>query len=399
MDDKLKHLLQAQVEREAGGRGASNVGQVMEKGRHKKILTQLSVGSGVMLLAAAITWTAVANPFAEDPPTPIVGPGPVQPQEGRVLYEEVPEQTRAEIFAFRALANNDLMDPLGARSYNWTYEEDTTETEGGWRVGFAASDCEPKNNSHTCTGLSGEEPAQGNAVTDTYLHVMVEEGTWRVLRVEGNMLPEEQERVVGYSLPDEREPSHWDFASTAVRQGRPDDLTSALTPIWVGPYPTKAPGSVCEITGVDAAGRPVGEASVFYEEPPNRPFSRAGWVRAGGAQLPEEAVDAEVSCEQYTGPGWQLASEPEIVGEPGAVMGITADLEWKGPDGFTSPASCTATLVGESGETVWEGSGRLEQLRNPDELERSHYREKVFVPTQGEEIDAEGVGEFSCRSL
>ena len=396
MDDKLKQVLQAQIRTEID-RGYPNVSQAIERGRRKRGLARLGIASGVIVIAAAVAWTAVANPFA-DVRTGVAAPGPDERPAGIPHYEEVSEQTRAEIFAFRALAKTGLIDPYGARSYNWTYGEDTTETESGWRVGFAASDCEPKGNRFTCTGLSGEDPELGNALTDTYLHVGVEDGTWKVLSVEGNMLPEEQERVVGYSLPDEREPSRWDFAAASVWQGEPE-ANFSMIPIWVGPYPTEAPGSVCEITGINADGDKVGETTSRYVEAPNRPFERGGWVSSGGAQLPPQAVDVTVTCKQYTGEGWEVISDPQIVGERGAVTGVTATLEWKGPNGFTSPAACKATLVNESGQTVWEGTGRLEPLWRPDQLRNPPYQEVVFVNTEGEQIDAEGVGEFSCRSL
>lgn len=55
------------------------------------------------------------------------------------------------------------MNPFGKRSYYFTYEPDTTETSTGWRIGFVASVCEPRQGSYdfysfTCRGLSGEDP-------------------------------------------------------------------------------------------------------------------------------------------------------------------------------------------------------------------------------------------------
>lgn len=397
MDDKLKHLLQTQVESEAG-RGPRDVGAAMDRGRRKKTVARFGVGSGVILLVAAIAWTAVARPFADNTSPDVVGPGPSEHQDG-ALYEEVSEQTRAEVFAFRALAATGLMDPYGARTYNWTYEEDTTETEGSWRVGFAASDCEPKGTTQTCTGLSGEDPELGNALTDTYVTVALQDDEWQVLYVEGNMPAEDVRRLEGFSLPDAPEPSHWDFASVAVLDSGVEDLGFAMTPIWVGPYPTEAPGSVCSIQGVDAQRDPVGKASKEYVEPPNREFERGGWVRSGGVDLPPEAVDAVVTCEQYTGPGWEVAGEPEMQGAPGKVMGVSIPLEWHGPEEFVAPASCDATLVDESGDVVWAGTERLEGMWPPPKAKDYPYRSAVFIHTGGEPIDAQEVGDFSCRTL
>jgi hypothetical protein len=58
--------------------------------------------------------------------------------------ERMSGQEQAEVFAFRALAATGLMNPFGKRSYNFTYEDDTTRTDKGWRIGFAASDCQPR---------------------------------------------------------------------------------------------------------------------------------------------------------------------------------------------------------------------------------------------------------------
>lgn len=347
-----------------------------------------------VLLLASVAWVAIASPFGARTPE-VVGSGP-GPFQGDLFYEEVPEQTRAEIFAFRALAHTGLMDPYGARSYNWTYRDDTTETEGSWRVGFAAIDCAPANNTQTCTGMSGEDPNDGNALTDTYLLVTLNDGQWEVLAVEGNMPPDEQERVVGYSLPDEREPSHWDFASVGLWRfaGRP---SVAMTPIWVGPYPTEARGNVCEVIAVDDEGGPVGKTFVFYEGPPDRPFERGGWVRGGGAQLPDEAIDAEVTCEQYTGPGWEIDGEPDLVQGPGGVRGVSVQVKWIGDERFTAAYECHATLVDDEGEVVWEKTDRRSPITSPN-LKKYPYRTALFLSAR-EPVDAQEVGEVTCRTL
>jgi len=59
---------------------------------------------------------------------------------------------------------------------------------------------------------------------------------------------------------------------------------------------------------------------------------------------------------------------------------------------------CRATLVDEAGEVVWEGSRRIEPLWRPSELKRYPYRMEAFVPTGGR-VDAERIGEFTCKSL
>lgn len=211
--------------------------------------------------------------------------------------EAVDEQTQAEIFAFRALAETGLRHPFSPRTYNFTYEDDTTAVGRGWRIGFAASDCEPKDGTFTCTGLSGEDPELGNALTDTYVTVELDDGRWTVTGADGNMPRGDRDRVVGYTLPQETGPSHWEFPATgAWSRGR--GVVAEMIALWVGPYPTEAPGSVCETRLLDAAGNPVGEPQRFYQEPPDRPFERAGWVRLTEGPSDGAAERLVVECYQ-----------------------------------------------------------------------------------------------------
>lgn len=205
-------------------------------------------------------------------------PEPVPPARGDVV-EPIDEREGAEIFAFRALADTGLMRPFSPRSYNVTYEDDTTRAGGGWRIGLAASDCEPKNGIFTCTGLSGEHPGNGNPVTDTYVTVQLDGDRWMVTGVDGNMPQHDRDRIIGYSSRQEPEPSHWEFPAAAVWPTGHGFMVEMVA-LWVGPYPSEAPGSVCETRMLDAAGEPAGEPYRFYQEPPNRPFERGGWGRA-----------------------------------------------------------------------------------------------------------------------
>ena len=305
--------------------------------------------------------------------------------ERRIVYEVVGEQTRAEIFAFRALARNGLMDPVGRRTYNWTYEEDTTRTEMGWLVGFAASDCAPRGSSHTCRGLSGEDPALGNAISDTWLEVGLVDRHWEVLGIGGNITADDQ-RVVGFSLPDKREPSHWDFASLGLW-----DRSLLMTPIWVGPYPTSALGSVCSVA---SNGKTV---DVFYVDAPNRPFEVGGWVR--GSRLPRGLHSKpQVSCVQYAGGGWVVEAEPRLVEGVGDIQGVEATLSWHGDRRFTAPVECRASLVNENDEVIWEDFERRPGLWPPPDPADYPYEMEIFINA------ADGIAEaslksFRCRTL
>lgn len=318
-------------------------------------------------------------------------PAPPDTSHDRVV-ESMTLQEKAGIFAFRAVAATQLMDRRG-RSYLFTSSEDTTRIADGWRIGFAASECTPS----TCRGLSGEN-ARGNALTDTFVFARLQTGTWTVVDVEGNVLAEDRERLLGYSLPDRNEPSHWEFP--ALDMGSPDEgFSVTMIALWVGPYPTAAPGSVCEIRPIDSDGNPAGEGTIFYEEPPNRLFERSGWVAIRG--VPKAGAGAEtasVGCTQYTGEGWEVASEPKLFRTDG-VFGVEADLLWRGDQGFTTAATCRVVLVDAAGDDVWQGTGRIEPLWRPGELDNYPYRAHMVITARGESVDAESIGDFTCRSI
>lgn len=88
MDDKLKHLLQTQIEREIG-RAPRDLAAAVERGRRKRTISRVRITSGVILLAAVVTWTAIAKPFADEGPPDVVGPGPETD-----VVDPTPDQTR-----------------------------------------------------------------------------------------------------------------------------------------------------------------------------------------------------------------------------------------------------------------------------------------------------------------
>ncbi|HZJ48393.1 MAG TPA: hypothetical protein VFD97_05090 [Acidimicrobiia bacterium] len=229
-------------------------------------------------------------------PEETMSPTPEEPG----IDEAMSEQEQAEVFAFRAVADTGLMDPFGKRSYLFTYVDDTTETDSGWRIGFAASDCEPRKGTITCRGLSGEDPDLGNALTDTYVTVGLSDGQWQVTDVDGNMLEDERGRLIGYTLPERKEASHWEFPAIGVWPGDDQEIIEMMA-LWVGPYPTTAPGSVCNVELFDGNDNPVGEPWVFYQEPPNRPFERAGWIHGRQLEPAQGVARGVVNCHQRTG--------------------------------------------------------------------------------------------------
>lgn len=234
-----------------------------------------------------------ADSMERTPPPP---PDPTPPPHGD-FAEHMSEKEQAQIFAFRALAETGLMEPFSRRSYLFTSAEDTTQVGDAWRIAFAASDCEPRDNTFTCNAISGDEMPNGNPRPDTFVTVELD-GRWIVTGVEGNMPEAERRRVVGYDAAPIAGPSRWEFPATEVWPTGHGFMIEMIY-LWIGPYPTEAPGSVCEMTMLDAAGRPVGEPERFYEEPPNRAFEHAGGVRALDLEGVEgDIADVTVDCYQ-----------------------------------------------------------------------------------------------------
>jgi len=406
MRDELTRKLEAALDREQAP-GSPDLGWVLARGHRLRVRRLISVGMSAVVITATITTVIAVLPSADDARSLVAGDpsapphesiSPQVPREGEVV-EEIPEQQRAEVFAIRAVADTGLMDPFGKRSYSFTDSDDTNQTADGWRVGFAAGDCAPRGNSFGCHGLSGEDPDTGNTLADTFAVVELNQGAWRVVDVEGNILDEERDRVVGYQLPDRVEPSHWEVPAVSPRQGADEGLSVTMRPLWVGPYPTNAPGSVCTLEPRDGEGKALGDGAVFYYEPPQRELERAGWVHTRGAGSEQRAENVQVECRQYTGLGWEVASGPDIVGGPGRVSGVIAELVWRGDEGFTAAALCRATLVDETGEVVWEGSSKVLPLWRPNELRDYPYRTDVHLTARGGPVDAQGLGDFSCRSV
>lgn len=232
-----------------------------------------------------------------DGPAPVETPQPppeqTPPPRGEVV-EPVSEREQAQIFVFRALAETGLMKPFSARSYNFASAEDTSRVGDAWRIGLAASDCEPRGEpgslSFTCTGISGEDPQSGIPMNDTFLTVELSDGAWTVTGVEGNMPEDDRSRIVGYTAEQRAEPSHWEFPAAEAWPMRSGYMVE-MWALWIGPYPTDARGSVCVVTLLDRAGEPVDEPIRSFEEPPNRAFETTGTARG----LDLETIDGDVA--------------------------------------------------------------------------------------------------------
>lgn len=401
MSDDFVVQLERELEAETSRR-RPDLDSVLRRGRRirarRRTVFAFSLVAAGAVVVAALAFLPVGNIRDDSIDVPPVPPAGIEQDSTGQVIEALSEQEEAEIFAFRAMAATELMNPYGKRSYNFTYREDTTKASGGWRVGFSAADCEPRtidgSLTFTCRGLSGEDEL-GNSATDTFVIVRVRDDRLEVAGVEGNMLPDEKERLVGYSLSRVVEPSHWEFPSVGLW---PASDTIEMFALWVGPYPTKAPGSICELTVRSADGQIVERRQLMYQEPPSRPFDSGGWIHGTGVSGDGNPVSGTVECTQYTGRGWKVESEPEMIETDEGVVGVSATLVWGGPEGVTTPARCSGSLVDAEGEVVWEGSGSVSALWRPGELKNYPYRTDTLITTGGEPVDASAVGDFNCTS-
>jgi hypothetical protein len=113
------------------------------------------------------------------------------------------------------------------------------------------------------------------------------------------MLDQEQNRVIGYTFAQRDEPSHWEFPAVGIwptGQG----VSFAAMALWVNPYPSSAPGSVCELRTNNAPLESLGDSRRFYVERPNREFERAGWSRLIDEIRVANNTEITVHCHQKT---------------------------------------------------------------------------------------------------
>lgn len=402
MSDELSDRLRSELETE-GREGKPDLDWVLDRGGRLRLVRRGIAGVSFLVLAVG-AWTVLS--FATDP-TSTNQPAKDQNEDqtvlddfsGKEVIEKIDEQRRAEVFAFRAMVATGLMEPLAARTFLFTDEEYTERKGAAWVIGFTASDCAPRGSSQTCRPIYGETDEAEMPVPDTYVEVGLENGRWEVVGIDGPMLDEERERLTAYSRPDQEEPSHWEFTAGATTHFGESGWTD-MHGFWVGPYPTSAPGSICEARYVDEDGTEIGERWVIYREAPQRELEISGGVTGTDAPVSPAVADVEVHCRQYTGPAWEITEGPELSRlDDGEVVGVGATVTWRGPEGFTSPVKCEATLVDEEGKIVWEGSGRLEALWRPNELKNYPYEAEVFVHTGRRSVEADEIGDFACDSL
>lgn len=399
MHDDLGAELEAAVNAERVQREPDLAWVVQRGGRVRRLrMTLMSAGVVAAIAVGVVAADALQGNGRVPLPAPAASSTPdVQtPRSGEVV-EDIPEAFQAQVFAIRALDAVGLMT-LDGRGFLINEQEDVVETEDGWRVPFSATECGPS----TCRPLSGEtDPESGNALSDTFVTVVLEDGRWEVVGTEGNMSRADHEALLGYSLPHVREPSHWEAHGVSTR-GPDEGFSVQMLPVWVGPFPTTAPGSVCSAQPLDGSGEAVGEPTLFFQEAPANAYDRAGGVHSRPVlTAPGSTEDVAVECRQYTGRGWELASEVEKTTEGRDIVGLSAELVWRGDEGFTTSAVCHTTLLDEDQEVAFEGTGRVESLWRPGELKDYPYRATVYVDFGGKRffgVENYYVDRFDCQS-
>lgn len=364
MFDEIGRELKTAAERNEVPRG--DLDQVLAGARKDRIIRR---SVGLSLAVIVVVFFVTLSPWKDlghRAELPVVGG---EDQSG--VVELIPEQQQAEIFAFRAAAATGLMDPFAERVFVFTYTDDTTRTGDAWKVGFTVSNCAPKDGGFACRhpdGTSSSATGEANA----FLIVQLADETWSVTGAEGNVLDSERTAVTGYALSREAEASRWEFPSVDVYPSEKFSMVMAFA-LWVGPYPTQAPPSRCGIVAVDDAGEVVFR-DAWVDEAPNRPFSRAGWVRS--MSVDGSAVEATIDCvQQESGEprsDWRMAGyEPIVTG--GLIFDDLEMMTFTGPDetpavairgsvdfvdGFPGTTTCDWTVSGEDGQKVGSATKR-----------------------------------------
>jgi hypothetical protein len=113
------------------------------------------------------------------------------------------------------------------------------------------------------------------------------------------VLDPERDRVIGYTSAQREEPSHWEFPAVSTWPTGHGVSFEAMA-LWVGPYPSSAPGSVCELRTKNAPLETLRDSRRFNVGRPNREFERAGWSRWIDEIRVGDNTEITVHCHQRT---------------------------------------------------------------------------------------------------
>ncbi len=271
--------------------------------------------------------------------------------------DDIPDH-RAATFALRAIAQAGLMDPLGS----FYVFEGTERQQDEWVVWFASSECVRTETMETCRAAAGEDEL-GNPRPDTRLSVGVtDDGEMRVVSVERSSgpVPEgNRERLLAYSeWPAPVEP-HPEFAPIPVTKGDPDadgdSLLYRVASYWAGPIPDERVTFGCFARAFDQRDQVVYESHAFTFESPEGDSRRNGGVLHSGFPADTGAQRVDMVCDRFTGPGWTLASEPEVRFPPDAgSVRVIGDLVWQDRAIIGIQLQCTTSVLDANGQVLGE---------------------------------------------
>ncbi len=271
--------------------------------------------------------------------------------------DDIPDH-RAATFALRAIAQAGLMDPLGS-FYGY---EGIERQEDEWVVWFASSECVRTETTETCHAAAGEDEL-GNPQPDTRLSVGVgDDGNLRVVSVERSSGPvpeDNRERLLAYSeWPDPVDP-HPEFAPIPVTKGDPaadgDSLIYRAASYWAGPIPEQRTTFGCFARAFDEGDQVVYESHAFTFESPEGDSRRNGGVLHSGFPADTGAQRVEMVCDRFRGPGWSLASEPEVRFPPDAgSVRVIGDLVWEDRGIIGIQLQCTTSVLDANGQVLGE---------------------------------------------
>jgi hypothetical protein len=148
---------------------------------------------------------------------------------------------------------------------------------------------------------------------------------------------------------------HWEFAVLLLRPTLEESdrqIRFEAEQKWIGPIPYEGTGTVCQVIAFDRAGNVTHRDERFYVADPQEEWERSG--ASLGANLPLGSADAEITCEPFSGNGFEVVGEPELTTPPGlerAVVG-TAQLRWNEPKLQTASFWCDVSLFDAKDELV-----------------------------------------------
>ncbi|HEY7873620.1 MAG TPA: hypothetical protein VIG64_00715 [Actinomycetota bacterium] len=261
--------------------------------------------------------------------------------------------------AIRAVVQAGLMDPLGDL---YSYRA-TERVDDAWRVSFTPGECYRTEEMETCS--SGEDK-DGNELPNALLDVAVADGDWIVADARGPMDDDEREALLAYRSQAVPIDPHPEFAPIALteplepRAGGGGLEVRALS-YWAGPLPDRRITFACHLEAFDGDGRIVYETQGHAYESPATEDERSGHGLATELPPHVDATRAEMACERFTGPGWELLDQPTI--EPraeGRSVHVEGELVWRDRAVVGVSFECELRLLDAAGTEVGDKAMRLD---------------------------------------